>query len=187
MASTPCPTGGGERQIERPARLIDPAQLARTFDAHAGALILFARQWLGSGAAAEDVVQDVFATLLAQRRAPDNMKAWLFKAVRNAAVSQTRSASRRSRREIKLAMDRPDWFEIRPEDLIDALSAQEAMASLPPEQREVIVMRIWGQMTLAEIADVTGLPTSTLFSRYRAGLSEIKRIMESSCHSTKKT
>jgi len=53
---------------------------------------------------------------------------------------------------------------------------------LPPEQREVIVMRIWAQMTLTEIAQVTGEAMSTLFSRYRAGLSEIKRIMESSCH-----
>ena len=166
---------------ERPQRLIDPAQLARGFDAHAPSLVLFARQWL-SRAAAEDVVQDAFVSLMVQRHAPDNLKAWLFTAVRNAAISCARSQSRRLSRETQQALRRGNWFESRPEDLIDGSAAQAALDALPPEQREVIVMRIWAQMTLAEITQVTGQPTSTLFSRYRAGLSEIKRIMESSCH-----
>lgn len=165
--------------------MIDPAQLARTFDAHAATLILFARQWLVRSAA-EDVVQDVFVNLMLQRRAPDNVKAWLYKAVRNAAISHARGAARRGNREERHAVQRPEWFEPRTEDLIDAAAAQQAMESLAPGQREVIVMRIWAQMSLAEIAEVTGLPVSTLFSRYRAGLSEIKRIMESSCQ-VKKT
>src|SRR6266581_3369950 len=118
-------TGGCGRQSERPARLIDSAQLARSFNAYAGALILFARQWLGSVAAAEDVVQDAFASLMTQARAPDNVKAWLFKAVRNAVISQARSANRRAKRETRLVRERPDWFEVRTEDLIDAAAAQE--------------------------------------------------------------
>src|SRR5712675_1916187 len=78
---------GRDAANERPATLIDPGQLARSFDAHAATLILFARQWL-ERAAAEDVVQDVFVSLMAQHRLPpDNFKAWLFKAVRNAAIS----------------------------------------------------------------------------------------------------
>jgi RNA polymerase sigma-70 factor (ECF subfamily) len=166
--------------------LIDPAQLARSFDAHAATLILFARQWLARSAA-EDIVQDVFIRLMAQRHAPDNIKAWLFTSVRNAAISQARSAKRRTHRELRLSVERTDWFEPRPEDLIDASAAQQALESLASEQREVIVMRIWAQMTLVEIAQVTGEAISTLFSRYRAGLSEIKRIMESSCQAKKTT
>jgi RNA polymerase sigma-70 factor (ECF subfamily) len=165
--------------------LIDPAQLASGFDAHAATLILFARQWLDR-AAAEDVVQDVFVSLMGQRRPPDNLKAWLFKAARNAAISHARSSSRRMGRETRQAERRPDWFEARPEDLIDASAAQAALEWLAAEQREVIVMRIWAQMTLAEIAEVTGEAISTLFSRYRAGLCEIKRIMESSCEMKKR-
>jgi RNA polymerase sigma-70 factor (ECF subfamily) len=164
--------------------LIDPAQLASGFDAHAATLVLFARQWLDR-AAAEDIVQDVFVSLMGQRRPPDNLKAWLFKAVRNAAISHARSANRRVGRETRQVERRPDWFEARPEDLIDASTAQAALESLAAEQREVIVMRIWAQMTLAEIAEVTGEAISTLFSRYRAGLCEIKRIMESSCQMKK--
>ena len=165
--------------------MIASVQLAFVFDAHAATLILFARQWLDR-AAAEDVVQDVFVSLMSQRRSPDNPRAWLYKAVRNAAISHARSASRRSKREMRLAEQRTEFFESGADDLIDASAAQEAMESLPQEQREVIVMRLWAQMTLAEIAEVTGEAVSTLFSRYRSGLLEIKRIMESSCPTKKK-
>jgi RNA polymerase sigma-70 factor (ECF subfamily) len=166
--------------------LNDSAELASSFDAHAATLILFARQWLGR-AAAEDVVQDVFVSLMSQRRRPENVKAWLYKAVRNAAISHGRSTARRVRREMRLSETRPEYFESRPDDLIDAAAAETALVSLPTEQREVIVMRLWAQMTLAEIAEVTGQAVSTLFSRYRTGLSEIKRIMESSCRMKKTT
>ena len=104
--------------------MIDPAQLATSFDAYAATLVLFAHEWLVRSAA-EDVVQDVFVNLLLQRRAPDNLKAWLFIAVRNAAISHARSATRRGNREKRHAVHRPDWFEPRPEDLIDAATAQQ--------------------------------------------------------------
>lgn len=166
--------------------MIGAAQIADWFDAHAGALVLFARQWLRERAAAEDVVQDVFVALMNQPRPPDNVRAWLFRAVRNAVVSRARGDNRRTGREMRLAQGRPDWFEVRHEDLIDAGEAQRALESLSGEQREVIVMRIWGQMTLAEIAEVTGEAISTLFSRYRQGLARVKQLMEASCR-TKKT
>ena len=153
--------------------MIDPAQLATSFDAYAATLVLFARQWLVRSAA-EDVVQDVFVNLLLQRRAPDNLKAWLFKAVRNAAISHARSATRRGNREKRHAVHRPDWFEPRPEDLIDAATAQQALESLAPEQREVIVLRIWGQMTFEEAAAALEISPNTAASRYRYGLAKLK-------------
>jgi RNA polymerase sigma factor (sigma-70 family) len=161
--------------------VIDPADVSRWFDAHAAALALFARQWFADRAAADDVVQDAFVALMNQRRAPTNVRAWLFTAVRNAAISRARGAARRVRREAEVVADRSDWFEPRVDDLIDASAARAALGSLPREQREVIVMRLWGQMTLAEIAGVTGDAVSTLFSRYRAGLVAIRQQMESSC------
>jgi RNA polymerase sigma-70 factor (ECF subfamily) len=84
-----------------------------------------------------------------------------------------------------VAEGRPDWFESRTADLIDAADAQKALESLPGEQREVIVMRIWGQMTLNEISRVTGDAISTLFSRYQKGLTGIRQLMESSCQTKK--
>jgi len=159
---------------------IDPAELSRWFDRYAAALVMYARQW-PSGESAEDVVQDAFVRLMAQRTAPANVKAWLFRVVRNAAVSGHRSQRRRKRRERHVGSRRGAWFENRPDDLIDATRAQEVLAALPDEQREPIVLRTWCEMGFQEIADLVGAPVSTIFSRYEAGLAAMRRKLESSC------
>ncbi len=159
---------------------IDPANLSEWFEAYGASLVLYARQWLPSGQA-EDAVQDVFVRLTMQRRPPASVKAWLFRAVRNAAVSQLRSRRRRLRHERQLAAAGASWFEPRPGDLLDAQTVQQALAMLPFEQREVIVLRIWAGMTLREAAEVIGRPMSTVHSRYRAGLAAIRQRMEKPC------
>jgi len=150
------------------------------FAAHAAALVLYARQRLDR-AAAEDAVQEAFLRLMGQPKGPDNVQAWLFRTVRNVAIDQARSGARRGARELRIARGRPDWFDPRPHDLIDARAAQAALETLPIEQRVVVVMRLWGQMTLAQIAEVTGDAVSTVFTRYRAALDAVRRIMESTC------
>ena len=163
---------------------IDPASLGTWFDACGAALVLYARQWLEWGQA-EEVVQDAFLQLMSQRTAPDNAKAWLFTAVRHAAISRLRSHQRQRKHTERLASEQPQWFGARPDDLIDAATAQEALAGLPDEQREVIVLRIWAGLTLQEISDITHQPVSTLFSRYQAGLAQLRKRMESPCEKKK--
>ena len=157
---------------------IEPDRLVRWFDAYAARLVLYARQWIDRGNA-EDVVQDVFLRLLSSRIDPTSEKAWLFTAVRNAAMSTQRSQHRRNQRERNAS--RPDWFEPKSDDLIDSVMAERAMEQLSPEVREVILLRIWGGLTLAEISKVTALPVSTLFNRYKVGLREIRHTLEMSC------
>lgn len=159
---------------------IDPASLGRCFDAYGAALVLYARQWLQAGAA-EEVVQDALVHLMGQRKAPRSVKAWLFAAVRNGAISRLRQRRRQQRYVEQLAAQQAAWFQARPDDLIDAAAAKQALAGLPEEQREVIVLRIWAGLTLQEISDITGQAVSTLFSRYRAGLAELRKRMESPC------
>lgn len=158
---------------------IDPSKLGGWYGAYAAGLVLYARQWAGAGA--EDVVQEAFIALLGQGREPENVRAWLFKAVRNAALSSARSSKRRDRRERVVTESRPEWFVPRPEDLIDAATAQEALKQLSDELREVVVLRIWGQMSFAEIADVAGTPLSSVYDRYKTGLAVLKQKLESSC------
>ena len=74
--------------------MIDPAKLALWFEAHAAVLVLYARQWLDRGRA-EDVVQEAFVRLMAQRTDPNNVRAWLHATVRNAAIDEARAVSRR--------------------------------------------------------------------------------------------
>ena len=158
--------------------------VAQLFAAHGPALRLYARQWVDA-AGAEDVIQRVFVRLIAGRRLPDDARTWLFRCVRNEAISAWRSESRRGRRERSAAADATPYFAPRPDDPIDVAAAQDAVRSLPPEQREVVALRIWSGLTLAETAAVTGVPASTLHDRYRAALAALRQKLESPCESRK--
>lgn len=154
-----------------------PAQLRAWYDAHGAALVLFARQWLET-TAAEDVVQDVFVRLMAQRRLPANVRAWLSRAVRNAALNRVRADRRRHNREMTQAADRRAWFQPAPASPEVAEAVQRAIESLAPEDREIVILRIWAGMTFEEIAATVGQPTSTVHSRCGSALSALRRQLE---------
>ena len=56
------------------------------------------------------------------------------------------------------------------------MALQSALASLPDEQREVVVLKIWGQLTFEEAAAVIGVSPNTAASRYRYALEKLKDI-----------
>jgi RNA polymerase sigma-70 factor (ECF subfamily) len=160
---------------------IGPTELGQWYSTHGAALVLFARQWLGD-ASAEDVVHEVFIRLMAQRHPPRQVRAWLFQAVRNAAISRLRSQTRRRRREQERAA--AEWFVPQLDQGLDGDAVQEALAGLAIEQREIIVMRLWGGVTWEEAAESTGQAVSTLFSRYRAGLAALRERLGVPCDQT---
>jgi len=158
---------------------IDPAKLADWYAAWGGGLVLYARQWVDP-AGAEDAVQEVFVRLMAQPAQPANVKAWLYLATRNAAVAAGRSVRRRARWERAVAERVGPLFEADPAGRIDAAAAEAALAELPPGLREVVVLRVWGGMTLAEVAAVTGGAVSTVFDQYRAAIARVRKSLEPS-------
>ncbi|HZZ45222.1 MAG TPA: RNA polymerase sigma factor [Tepidisphaeraceae bacterium] len=162
---------------------IDPSKLASWYAAYASPLLLYARQF--AGPLAEDIVHESFVQLLSQTKEPDNVKAWLYKTVRNAALTSLRSSSRRQNRERRASESQTGWFLPRPDDLIDASAAQTALDTLPHDQRETILLRIFAQCSFAEIADLTVTPLSTVYDRYKTGLSRLKQTLESSSCKTK--
>jgi RNA polymerase sigma-70 factor (ECF subfamily) len=101
--------------------------------------------------------------------------------VRNAAISAWRSSRRRDRREQATAQQSTAWFVPRPEDRLDAQTAQQALAQLPPIQREILTLRIWSGLTLAQIAEVTGLVVSAVHGHYRTALAAMRERLEQSC------
>ena len=70
------------------------------------------------------------------------------------------------------------------DQLLDGDAVQQALAGLPIEQREIIVMRLWGGLTWEEAAGSAGQPVSTLFSRYRAGLAALRERLGVPCDQT---
>lgn len=144
--------------------------LAALIDAHGPALVLFARQWC---AAPEDAVQDAVCKLAGCRTWPDDPAAWLFRAVRNAAIDRGRADARRRRRE-QAAAKPVGWFREAEVDGLDARAAVAALDALPADQREVIVARLWVGMTLEQVAAVAGCSISSAHRRYEAGIAALR-------------
>src|SRR5438128_2271417 len=115
---------------------MSPDQLARAVDQHAAALTLYARQWC---VAPDDVVQEAFIKLASQGKPPDNLAAWLYRVVRNGALSAERAAKRRRHYEGAAAAASANWFLPGDFACLDAEAATAALAALPLEQRETIV------------------------------------------------
>lgn len=141
---------------------------------HADGLILYARQ--GVGAAAEDIVQDAFLKLLRTKTMPDAPKAWLYRVVRNALID-------RKRREVFCkTMSVDNWFESISvsEDVpdFDGEALTRALESLESMTREIIVSKIWGEMTFKEIAELTGRPTSSVHYDYQQGIARLRESLE---------
>jgi RNA polymerase sigma-70 factor (ECF subfamily) len=152
-------------------------QTANLIASHAPALTLFARQWCGSP---EDAVQDAFCKLVRLRNPPDDAVAWLFKVVRTTAIDLGRSARRRVKREAVTA--KPErWFAECDIDGLDAETAIAAMEALPAEQREVIVGRLWGGMTLEQLAEVAGCSVTTAHRRYETGIQALRERLGATC------
>jgi RNA polymerase sigma-70 factor (ECF subfamily) len=145
--------------------------------------MLYARTWLGEHAA-QDAVQVAFTRLLNLTAPPTDARAWLFRTVRNEAITRLRRKARRTRHGKLLSAQQPAWFESHCDDLIDARTAQDILMTLDAPQREVVVLRIWGQMSLKEIATIVGASLTTVHSRYKAALTAIKKRMERSCKTT---
>ncbi len=159
---------------------MDPERLGLLIDRHAAALELFARQWSDEP---QDVVQEAFVSLAGQPVPPLDPPAWLFRTVRNRAVNSGIARKRRRRHEANAAGSTEPWFEQNPESVadIDPDSAREALASLPIEQREVIVAHLWGGLTFAQIAELAGLSSSSTHRLYHAGLSALRERLGVPC------
>jgi len=165
---------------------ISQKQLAEWYEAHGTELMLYARQW-NPDQRAEDIVQDAFIKLLKQRRCPDNVRAWLFRVVRNASISIVRRLQQRRQAGRKLLHRQVMWFESRPDDLIDARQAQDILQTLPSHLCEIVLLRIWGQMSLKEIAQVTNKSIPWIHNEYKTALEMIRKNLEYSSCTTKRT
>ncbi|AMV23732.1 ECF RNA polymerase sigma factor SigE [Gemmata sp. SH-PL17] len=152
-------------------------QIAELIASHAAVLALFARQWCADP---EDAVQDAFCKLVRQSVPPGDPVAWLFRVVRTTAIDRGRVDRRRVKRESVTA--RPErWFAEREVDGLDAPTAVAALGALPAELREVIVARLWGGMTLEQVAAVAGCSLTTAHRRYEAGIVALRERLGVTC------
>ena len=144
-------------------------------DHHGAALVLLARQWLPSRADAEDVVQEAFVRFWRSRQRATDPAAYLYACVKHCALDWHRSRERRCRREEAAARAEAETLFMGPleqEERRAAIAA--ALASLPENQREVLVMKIWGGLSFPQIAQALQTSANTAASRYRYALAKLR-------------
>ena len=156
------------------------AQLIATLlEAHADALQRYAAQWT---VCPDDCVQDAFVKLAGQSELPVSLAAWLYRVVKNGAINRAKSEQRREKHERlaaeKLANDRRSEESSHTEDQIEL---ETALAKLNAPDRELIVLRIWSQLTWKEIADLTDQSSSGAQRHYVVALKKLKHTLEQPC------
>ncbi len=153
------------------------AEWRRWVEEHAPKFLLFARQQARSEADAQDLVQE--AVMEAAQRQNDGSPpppALIFATIRRRAIDLARREVRRAGRELAMAPASESWFDTSVEDRELSQLVQSAMSRLPDMYREVITLKVWGELTFAEIADTLSIPANTAASRYRYGLIELRRL-----------
>jgi RNA polymerase sigma-70 factor (ECF subfamily) len=158
------------------------------FQLYGPKLLLCARQWTRSAADAEDVVQEAFVRFWRhQRELPGDPMALLVTSVRRAAFDLARSNGRRSTREERASSD--DLGEERVcfargcEDDERRAAVEFALHRIPPLQREVLVLKIWGELTFEQISAELQLSPNTVASRYRYALAALReQLSAADCH-----
>ncbi|ACB74936.1 RNA polymerase sigma factor [Opitutus terrae] len=165
----------------------DHTSWAEWFQLHGSRLLLCARQWTPSLADAEDVVQEGFVRYWKhQRHLGGDPFALVLTSVRRAALDRARSDARRAQREDHYGQegsgDAP-FFAVGAEADERTRAVEAALRQLPAEQREVLVLKLWGELTFAEIARELDLSPNTAASRYRYALGALKEhLTAADCH-----
>lgn len=151
-----------------------PAWCERLYQTKATELILYGRALGLSHAEAEDVLQETFLALL-ERAAPPQQPEWYcLRSIRNRAFNYRRSFWRRVARELEAHR----WFERQPDETPAERAAMRCLAGLPVEQREVIVLKLWHDLTFEAIGDLLELSPNTVAGRYRYGIAKLRACMK---------
>ncbi|MBL4849634.1 MAG: sigma-70 family RNA polymerase sigma factor [Planctomycetes bacterium] len=148
---------------------------------HQGFLAQICRRQTGDPTATEDLVQETFLRAYQRLRSYEpryRLSTWLARIALNAARDHGRRSQVR-----EAALDRVALPQESPSPL-DLASSREtsrrveaALAGLPTQQREVLVLTLWGGCTQREAAQALQLPLGTVKSRQRAALSKLRALV----------
>ena len=173
-----------EEQLIRDLRAGDREALRLLYESHKDRLFTLARGLLGDASGAEDVVHDVFLGFvesLHKYHVNGGLGAYLVTSVANRARDRLRAVKRH---EAKLvcaegsgkSSDVPEAQVILQEE---THRLKHALAQLPYEQREVVLLHLQGDLTFKKIAELKGVSLSTAQGRYRYGLEKLRSLLMS--------
>lgn len=174
----------GEKTIDNEIRTRlaadDSSALDMIWTAYATNLLGYLVSMLCSRHDAEDALQEVFVTI-AQKRShvagSRHLKAYLFRLARNIAFNRIKMSQRRREREA----DSVEWLipEGGSEQRDERTGRLEtALATLPENQRSVVVLKFFRDKTFREIGEMMGISENTAASRYRSAMARLKDLMQ---------
>jgi RNA polymerase sigma-70 factor (ECF subfamily) len=156
----------------------DPTAFAELYDLCGDRLYRYLVMRLGSRSRASDVLQETFLRLVRARdnfRKIDNPVAYSFAAARNEAdrsLKKGRSHEQLPADDLLIAND------VDGSQAIDAAeSVSSALRRLEPDLREVVELKHYADLTLREIAEMTGVPQGTAATRYRAAIQRLREVL----------
>jgi len=154
-----------------------PEAFAALYDAMGQRMLRVAATMLNSRADAEDVVQDVFVSLVRSRQRLTqvvDLEAYVFAALRHAIGLRAIRQKTENRHFAELtAQQREQTGRAN-----DSPDLESALAALPAEQRQIVTLKIDGQLTFAQIGEVLAINPNTAASRYRYALEKMRAALE---------
>ena len=159
----------------------DAAAMDQLVDRHAAAVYAFVARFVGDRELAEDLTQEVWLRLLRRPEAfggHARLTTWLFAVARNVCIDAARRAQRRQGETPPDLHDVPDpgpgvLARVAGRELGELVA--QAVDALPPEQREVFLLREQTPLTFQQIAEALELPRDTVKSRMRYALERVRR------------
>jgi RNA polymerase sigma-70 factor (ECF subfamily) len=135
----------------------------------------YARALVGDRDGADDLVQDTLERAVRKFHLwrPGDLRAWLFSIMHNVFVNQLKA--RRIAPDVELDDSYPAPSS--PVTSMDLQDLQRALATLAPEQREVVLLVALEDMSYADVSRALGIPMGTVMSRLSRGREKLRRLM----------
>ncbi len=139
--------------------------------------LLYARQQTRSEEDAHDVLQEALAETWRRAHGEIPDQALVFATIRRRAIDAGRAAGSRARREAAHASLTEAWFQPDPSTGDTHRAVGAALGELPEHLRECVTLKLWGDLTFPQIAEITGVPVATATSRYRYAIERLRETL----------
>jgi RNA polymerase sigma factor (sigma-70 family) len=160
----------------------DVAAFEQLYQRYRGPLYRYFNRQVSEPATANDLYQGCWEKVIKARRSyrvRSPFRAWLFRIAHNHLVDHYRAG----RPTMELPDDNPGPEGEQPPNRLDQAQRGQrfrtALEGLPPEQRDVLLLRLESGFSVEEIADITGVGAETAKSRLRYATRKLKQVLQS--------
>jgi RNA polymerase sigma-70 factor, ECF subfamily len=152
----------------------DLIELEKFYIENKSKLFNYAVSLVSNKATAEDVVHSVFKKMLEKDIKPQNLKAYIYRSIKNEIIDIWRKPQLFYEEE--LVFELKDEKDTKDNDLAEYV--QYSLNKLDAKDKDIIILKIYNDMTFKEIAEVLDESINTISSRYRRGLEKLKKYID---------